>query len=66
MTLDLLYKEKYKKIDKSTNSAKTYSHRRRQARHDPMGCWSARKVERPNKRLMLGRGRRIAKSLKPI
>ena len=46
------------KIDKSTNSAKTYSHRRRHARHDPMGCWSARKAQRLNKRLMLGKGRR--------
>ena len=30
-----------------------------------MGCWSARKAQRLNKRLMLGRGRRIAKSLRP-
>ena len=54
-----------KKIDKSTNSAKTYSHRKRHARHDPISCWSARKAQRLNKRLMLGRGRRIAKSLRP-
>ena len=47
------------KIDKSTNSAKTDSHRRSHARHDRMGCWSARKAQRLNKRLILGRGRRI-------
>ena len=52
-------------IDKSTNSAKTYSHRRRHTRHISMGCWSARKAQRLNKRLMFGRGRRIAKSLRP-
>ena len=37
----------------------------RHARHDPMGCWSASKAQRLNKRLMLGKGRRIAKSLRP-